>query len=82
MRAPPSPQRRTDRRRALTALDGAIALLVVIVLGQMWVLGASLESFLAGHHDSALAGAIASAVLFAGSFGMFLFIRRLDRPGR
>ncbi|MCE9574288.1 MAG: hypothetical protein K8W52_14165 [Deltaproteobacteria bacterium] len=81
MRAPPSPPG-PDRHRALAALDGAIALLVVILIAQMWVLGASLESYLAGHRDSALVGAITSAVLFAGSFGLFLFIRRLDRPAR
>jgi Family of unknown function (DUF6755) len=69
-----------ERRRALPALDGAIALLVVILIAQIWVLGASLESYLAGHRDSAVAGAIASAVLFAAAFGLFLFIRRLDRP--
>ena len=81
MRPPPSPPG-PDRRRALAALDGAIALLVVILIAQRWVLGASLESYLAGHRDSALAGAIASAVLFAGALGLFLFIQRIDRRAR
>jgi Family of unknown function (DUF6755) len=74
-RSPPPP----DRRRALAALDGAIALLVVILIAQMWVLGASLESYLAGHRGSAVAGAIASAVLFAGAAGLYLLIVRIDR---
>ncbi len=74
MRPPPP-----DRRRALSALDGVIALLVVILIAQMWVLGASLEAFLAGHPSSAIAGAIASAVLFAGALGLYLFLRRIDR---
>jgi hypothetical protein len=69
-----------SRRRALSALDGAIALLVVILIAQMWVLGASLDAYLAGHRGSAVAGAIASAVLFAGALGIFFFIRAIDRP--
>lgn len=78
-----SAPRPRSRARAQAAIDGAIALLVVILVAQMWVLGASLESYLAGHRGSAVAGAIASAALFAGAFGLYLFIRRIDRdPGR
>ncbi len=79
MRPPPSPLVTRDRRRALSALDGALALLVVILIAQMWVLGASLEAYLAGHRGSAIAGAIASAVLFASALGLYGFIRRVDR---
>ena len=79
MRAPPDPAPRASRRRALAALDGAIALLVVILVAQMWVLGASLEAYLAGHRGGAVAGAIASAVLFAAAIALYVFIARVDR---
>jgi hypothetical protein len=79
MRPPPSPLRARDRRRAQSALDGALALLVVILIAQTWVLGASLESYLAGHRGSALAGAIASAVLFAGAAALYVFVVKIDR---
>jgi hypothetical protein len=79
MRPPPSPLRVRDRRRALSALDGALALLVVILIAQTWVLGASLDAYLGGHRGSALAGAIASAVLFAGAIGLYAFIVKIDR---
>jgi hypothetical protein len=82
MRAAPDPVRPRDRRRALAAVDAAVALLVVILIAQMWVLGASLEAYLAGHRGSAIAGAIASTALFAGAVGLYAFLHRVDRDAR
>ena len=49
--------------RSLTAIDGAIALIAVLLIVQMWLLTATLEGFLAGHHESALPAAVLSVVL-------------------
>jgi predicted Co/Zn/Cd cation transporter (cation efflux family) len=68
--------------RSLTAIDGAIALIAVLLIVQMWLLTATLEAFLAGHHEAALPAAIVSAVLFAGCFALYLFIDRADRASR
>jgi predicted Co/Zn/Cd cation transporter (cation efflux family) len=68
--------------RGLTAIDGAIALIAVLLIVQMWLLTATLEAFLAGHHGPALPAAIVSAVLFATCFALYLFIERLDRASR
>jgi len=46
---------------------------------QMWVLTASLESFLAGHREVVLPAAIASGVIFLGSWLLYRFIERVDR---
>src|SRR5262245_49214322 len=35
--------------RGITAIDGAIALLVILLIVQMWLLTATLETYLAGH---------------------------------
>jgi hypothetical protein len=51
----------------LTSIDGALALIIVLLMVQVWLLSATLEAFLGGHHEAALPGAIASGVLFAGS---------------
>ena len=68
--------------RGLTAMDGAIALIAILVIVQMWVLTASLESDLAGHREVAIPAAVLSAVIFVGSLALYLFIRRLDRQIR
>jgi len=69
-------------RRGLTALDGAIALIAVLLIVQMWLLTAALESYLAGFHGAALPAALVSALLFAAAFGLYLFIERIDRAAR
>jgi hypothetical protein len=70
------------RSRLLTAVDGALALMAVLLVTQMWLLTATLESVLAGHDDAALPGVALSAVLFAGCAGLLGFIHRLDRRMR
>jgi len=66
------------RRGGSTAIDGAIAMIVILLVIQMWLLTATLESNLAGHAEPILPAAIISGLLFAASGGLFLFIRRID----
>jgi hypothetical protein len=73
---------REPRRRALTAIDGALAIIAVLLIVQMWLLIAALESYLAGHRDTALPSAIASAVMFLGTLALYFFIVRIDRRER
>jgi hypothetical protein len=63
-------------------VDGALALVALLLVVQIWLLTAALEAYLAGHHGTALPAAIVSAVLFAGCFGLYLFVRGLDRRSR
>ena len=65
-----------DRR--VTVVHGAAALISVLLIVQMWLLAATLESFLAGHTEAALPGAIVSAVLFAGCAALDWLVDRLD----
>jgi len=69
---------RITRARALTAIECALALVAVLVIVQMWLLTATLEDYLAGHHRAAIPGAIISLLLFAASFGLYLFVLRVD----
>jgi hypothetical protein len=48
----------------------------------MWLLTATLESDLAGHHDAAVPGLVLSSLLFAGCAALLGFVRRLDRRMR
>ncbi len=64
--------------RGLTAIDGAMALIVVLLIVQMWLLVATLESFLSGHPESVLPAALLSGLLLLACFGLYAFIERVD----
>ena len=66
-------------RRELTAIDGALALLAILLVVQIWLLTAALEAFLAGHREAALPAAIVSALLSAACCGLYVLVRGLDR---
>jgi hypothetical protein len=69
-----------DKR--LPALNGALGLIVLLLVVQMWLLTATLESYLAGHKETAWSGAILSAALFSACGGLYLFVGRVDRKSR
>ena len=64
--------------RELTAIDGAIALIVILLMVQIWLLSATLDAYLAGHRDVALPGVIVSGLLFAACASLYLFVHRLE----
>lgn len=66
------------RDRALATIDGAIALTVVLLLVQMWLLSATLESYLEGHLGALLPGAVVSGLLFAAAVALHAIHRRRD----
>jgi hypothetical protein len=65
-----------DTRR-LTAITGALGLIATLLVVQMWLLSATLESYLAGHHEVALPAALVSGAVFLGCLGLYAFVRRL-----
>ncbi len=70
------------QRRGLTAIDAITALIVVLLVVQMWLLSATLDAYLAGHTETALPGAIVSGALCAACLAMYGFVRRVDRDAR
>ena len=70
------------QNRGLTAIDGAMVLIIVLLVVQIWLLSATLESYLAGHRDAALPGAIISGILFAACLGLYRFVERIDSEVR
>jgi hypothetical protein len=66
----------------MTSLIDAVTALLIVLLGvQIWLLSATLDSYLAGHTETAVAGAIISGILSAACFVMYLFVRRIDARG-
>jgi uncharacterized protein DUF6755 len=67
------------RRRRRVAIDAAMVLVIVVLVLQMWLLTATLESYLAGHHGAALPGFLASMVLFGVCAFFYRLVLRIDR---
>jgi len=70
------------KTRGLTAIAGAMCLIAVLLIVQIWLLSAALESFLSGKHNTALPAAIFSGVMFLICFGLYLFVDRVDSDVR
>ena len=68
--------------RGLTAIAGAMSLIAVLLIVQIWLLSAALEAFLAGKRTSALPAAIFSGLMFLICFGLFRFVDRVDSDVR
>ena len=64
------------------AMDGAMALIVLLVIVQIWLLSAALEALLAGHTETALPAAIFSGLLFLSCVALTSFVGRVDRESR
>ena len=68
-----------ERRRRRGAIDAAMACVIVLLIVQMWLLTATLESFLAGHHSVAGPAFLVSVALFLLCGGLYMLVMRLDR---
>jgi len=66
------------RLRGLTAIDGALCLIAILLIVQIWLLSATLESYLAGHRDAAVPGAVISGIIFLACVGLYGFVDRID----
>ncbi len=75
-------QNQPTQKRGLTAIDGALALIALLLIVQMWLLTATLESYLAGHGEVVLPAAIISGALFLVCAGLYLLVRRIDAEAR
>jgi hypothetical protein len=67
--------------RRLEAADGALALIAVLLVVQMWLLTATLEADLAGHGEVTLPAVVLSGLLFAACVALGLLADRIhSRP--
>jgi predicted Co/Zn/Cd cation transporter (cation efflux family) len=67
------------RKRRRVAMDAAMFFIIVLLMVQMWLLTAALESFLAGHTEVALPAFLVSLALFAACAAIYALVIRLDR---
>ena len=67
------------RRRRRVAIDAAMVMVILVLMVQMWLLTATLESYLAGHRDVALPGLLASVTLFGVCVFLYRLVLKVDR---
>jgi Na+-driven multidrug efflux pump len=67
------------RRRRRVAIDAVMVLVILVLMVQMWLLTATLESYLAGHHRVAIPALLSSLALFAVCFFLYRLVLRIDR---
>ena len=70
------------QKRGLVAIDGAMALTGILLVVQIWLLSATLETYLAGHTSAVVPGAIFSGLLFSACLALNLFVDRVDQESR
>lgn len=78
----PGPTALPPQTRGLTAIAGAMSLIAVLLIVQIWLLSATLESFLAGNRNTVLPAAAFSGVMFLICLGLYIFVDRVDRGVR
>lgn len=76
------PQNPPTRTRGLTAIDGALALIALLLVVQMWLLTTTLELSLSGDTKVVLPAAIVSGVIFLICAGLYLFVSKIDAQAR
>lgn len=72
----------SKQRRGLVAIDGAMALIVILLVVQIWLLSATLETFLAGHSGAVVPAAVFSGLIFSGCLALNFFVKRVDEDSR
>jgi hypothetical protein len=66
------------RAQRMTIVNAMLALVVLIVILQLWLLTATMNAYLGGDRTVALPSAIASLVCFGLNLGLLRYLFRLD----
>ena len=70
------------QNRGLTAIAGAMSLIAVLLIVQIWLLSAALESYLAGNRHTAGPAAVFSGLMLLVCLGLYAFVDRVDAEVR
>jgi hypothetical protein len=67
------------RRRRRVAIDAVMVLVILVLMVQMWLLTATLESYLGGHHGVAMPAFLSSLVLFGACAFLYRLVLKIDK---
>jgi uncharacterized integral membrane protein len=63
-------------KRNIVQVDAVMVLILILLVVQIWLFSATLDSYLAGHRSVALPAAIVSLLLFGACGGLLGFLKR------
>ncbi|MCA1732544.1 MAG: hypothetical protein LC732_11575 [Acidobacteria bacterium] len=72
-------RRAFSRQQKSTIVFGILAIVLTLVILQLWLLTATMNAYLAGQEDVLIPAALASVVCFALNAGLLLYIYRMER---
>ena len=72
-------KRSFSRQQKLVILNGILAIVAMIVVMQLWLLTATMNSFLGGEDMVILPAWIASVICLALNVGLLAYIYRMER---
>jgi hypothetical protein len=72
-------RRSFSRNQKTTIVFGILAIVLTLVILQLWLLTATMNAYLAGQEDVLLPAALASIVCFALNAGLLLYVYRMER---
>lgn len=72
-------KRAFSRQQKTVIVFGILAIVVMIVVLQLWLLTATMNAFLAGQERVIIPAAIASIICFALNGGLLSYIYRMER---
>lgn len=70
---------RFSHNQRMTVTAGILAIVVIIVILQLWLFMATMEAFLGGNTAVAVPAFLASVVCLLLNVGLFYYLRRLER---
>lgn len=68
-----------SRNQKTTIVFGILAIVLTLVILQLWLLTATMNAYLAGQEDVLVPAALASIVCFALNAGLLLYVYRMER---
>jgi hypothetical protein len=63
----------------VTILNGILAIVAIIVVLQLWLLSATMNSFLGGDDAAIVPAGLASAACLVLNLGLLVYVYRLER---
>ncbi len=77
----PSPMRHSpfSRSQRLTIVLGIMVIVLLLVILQLWLFMATMEAYLGGNDNIVVPGLIASVACLLLNFGLFHYLRNLDK---
>ncbi len=79
MKTSPAKHSPFSRSQRSTIVLGIMTIVLLLVILQLWLFMATMEAYLGGNDNIVIPGLIASVICLLLNFGLFHYLRNLDR---